>query len=108
LRPEDFGDGSRIATQAARLASGIPLDPALLGNAFTRPLASAVPALADLPSIMRDAGAPSVALSGAGPAHYTLVSSLDQARSIAARVRERLGSRAQVFIAQPVPPRGPL
>ena len=32
-----------------------------------------VPELAALPGIMRDAGAESVAISGAGPAHYALV-----------------------------------
>ena len=70
---EDFSDGSRIAAQAARLRSGLAPDMTLLGNAFARPLYAMVPELAALPDIMRDAGAESVAISGAGPAHYTLV-----------------------------------
>jgi 4-diphosphocytidyl-2C-methyl-D-erythritol kinase len=108
LCPEDFSDGDRIAAQAARLAEGFPLDPALLGNAFARPLSALAPTLAELPQIMREAGAPSVALSGAGPAYYTLVSSEGQAQSIATRLRDRLGHRARVFVTQPVPPRGPI
>ncbi len=72
LRPEDFSDGSRIAAQAARLRSGQALDPTLLGNAFARPLYAIAPELAALPDTMRDAGAESVAISGAGPTHYAL------------------------------------
>ena len=42
----------------------------LLRNAFARPLYAIAPELAALPGIMRNAGAESVAISGAGPAHY--------------------------------------
>ena len=54
---------------------------------------------------MRDTGAASVAISGAGPAHYTVVTDAHQAQQIAARLQERLGDRAQVFVATPVAPR---
>ena len=105
LSPEDFSDGSRIAAQAARLRSGQALDPTLLGNAFTRPLYAIVPELAALPDIMRDAGAESVAISGAGPAHYAVVTDEAQAEGVATRLRDRLGDRARVFVARPAPPR---
>ena len=77
----------------------------LMANTFARPLYTMVPELAALPDIMRDAGAESVAISGAGPAHYTLVTASPLAEQIAARLRERLGHRAQVFVAGPVAPR---
>jgi shikimate kinase len=55
-----------------------------------------------LPGVMRDAGADVVAVSGAGPAHYAMVSDLDEAHRIAANVRGRLGDWAQVDVASPV------
>ena len=54
---------------------------------------------------MRDAGAESVAISGAGPTHYAVVSDEAQAEGVAARLRERLGDRAQVTVARPEPAR---
>jgi 4-diphosphocytidyl-2-C-methyl-D-erythritol kinase len=105
LSPEDFSDGSRVAAQAARVRSGQAPDPTLLGNAFARPLYAIVPELAALPSIMRDAGAESVAISGAGPAHYAVLTDSTQAEQIATRLRERLGDRVRIFVAKPAPPR---
>ena len=105
LSEEDFSDGSLIAAQAARLRSGLAPDVTLLGNVFARPLYAMVPELAALPDIMRDAGAESVAISGAGPAHYAVVTDEAQAEGVAARLRERLGDRAQVIVARPAPAR---
>jgi 4-diphosphocytidyl-2-C-methyl-D-erythritol kinase len=105
LSAEDFSDGSWIAAQAARLGSGLVPDVTLLGNAFARHLYAIVPELAALPDIMREAGAESVAISGAGPAHYAVVRDEAQADGVATRLRERLGDRAQVFVARPAPPR---
>jgi 4-diphosphocytidyl-2-C-methyl-D-erythritol kinase len=105
LKPRDFSDGSRVAAQAARLRSGLALDLALLGNAFARPLYEMVRELADLPEIMLGAGAEPVAISGAGPAHYTVVDDRARAERVTAGLRKRLGDRAQVFIARPAPPR---
>ena len=102
LKDADFSDGSQIAAQAARLSSGWSPDPMLLENVFTRPLYAIAPDLAALPGIMRDAGAASVAISGAGPAHYALFTNAPEAERVATRLRERLGGRAQVFVASPV------
>jgi uncharacterized protein YndB with AHSA1/START domain len=46
-----------------------------------------------------------VAISGAGPAHYSIAGDEGEAEQIAARVRDRLGGQAQVFVAVPAPPR---
>jgi 4-diphosphocytidyl-2-C-methyl-D-erythritol kinase len=105
LSAEDLSDGSLIGAQAARLRSGLAADVTLLGNAFARPLYAIAPELAALPGIMRQAGAESVAISGAGPAHYAVVTDEGQAEGIAARIRDRLGDRAQVFVARPSAPR---
>jgi 4-diphosphocytidyl-2-C-methyl-D-erythritol kinase len=105
LSEADFSDGSRIAAQATRLRSGLPPDVTLLGNGFARPLYAMAPELAALPDIMRDAGAESVAISGAGPAHYAVVTDEAQAEVVATRLRERLGDRARVVVARPAPAR---
>jgi 4-diphosphocytidyl-2-C-methyl-D-erythritol kinase len=106
LGGEDFGDGSSIAAQAAHLRSGLVPDVTLLGNAFARPLYAIIPELAALPDIMREAGATSVAISGAGPAHYAIATDGTEADRHATRLRERLGHCAQVIVARPTP-RGP-
>jgi len=59
------------------------------------------PDLADLPAAMHRAGAPVVAISGAGPAHYGVVSAPDEAATLADRLTESLGVRACVFVAAP-------
>lgn len=101
LRPEDFSPGDRISAQARRLRSGQALDPALLGNAFCRPLLDLAPALRSLPDAMTRAGAPLVALSGAGPAHYSVVDDPGHAARIAANLRAEMGNGATVFVVAP-------
>ena len=49
------------------------LEAGLLGNAFARALYRIVPELESLPGVMREAGAETVAITGAGPAHYAVV-----------------------------------
>ena len=56
LSAGDFSDGSRITAQVERLAADLPLDEALLGNAFARPLYAVAPALAALPGVLRTPG----------------------------------------------------
>jgi 4-diphosphocytidyl-2-C-methyl-D-erythritol kinase len=101
LNEDDFSDGSLIAAHAARLRSGLAPDPMLLGNTFARPLYAMVPELAALSDIMREAGAESVAISGAGPAHYSVLTDANQAGRIAGSLRDDLGDRAQVIVARP-------
>ncbi len=105
LQADEYSDGARIAAQAARFEAGLHLDPLLLENAFAKLLYSLVPWLADLPGLMRDAGAGAVGISGAGPAHYALIATSDEAELTANQLRERLRDRAQVFTAQPASPR---
>lgn len=105
LQPSDLSDGARVAAQVARLNAGLCLDRDLLGNAFTRPLYERLPELAPLPVVMHRAGAPVVALSGAGPAHYAVVDDPERASQIAARLRSDLRNAARVFVVTPVPER---
>jgi len=105
LRPEDFSDGERVRAQADRLRAGLPLDPALLTNAFERPLRTLRPELADLAAAMQACGVPHVALSGAGPAHYALFGDREEAAANAKRLAVRFGDSATVAATQerPVP-----
>ena len=107
LTRDDFSDGARVKQQAARLRAGLPLAPDLLVNAFARPLSELRPELAELPNLMRAAGAPAVALSGAGPSHYALLDDADAARDVADRLAARLGARAALAVVTPLaePPR---
>ncbi|MGI8486218.1 MAG: 4-(cytidine 5'-diphospho)-2-C-methyl-D-erythritol kinase [Thermomicrobiales bacterium] len=100
LRPADFSDGSSIATQADRLRTSQELDTALLRNAFSRALDDSFPELQQLKHSMRDAGCPFVALSGAGPTHYTIVKTKQAADRIAANLHLPLSSGARVMIAK--------
>lgn len=105
LSPDDFSDGSRVIAQADRLRAGLPLDPSLLGNAFGRPLLALVPELADMSMLLRSAGASTVAISGAGPAHFVPVFDIGEAKRIAQNARNLLGRRARIEIVAPVAPR---
>ncbi|HEV2106663.1 MAG TPA: 4-(cytidine 5'-diphospho)-2-C-methyl-D-erythritol kinase, partial [Thermomicrobiales bacterium] len=73
LRASDFTSGEAVASQAVIIGQALPLDSLLLRNAFERPLLDLRPELHSLISSFKTAGAPFVALSGAGPSHYTIV-----------------------------------
>lgn len=105
LQQTDLSDGSRISAQAARLRAHLGLDPTLLGNAFTRPLYERVPALSRLPDMMRKAGATSVAVSGAGPAHYAATCDPERADLVATRLKGTLGTGMRIFVVAPIPER---
>lgn len=103
LRPADFTDGTTVRAQADRLRAGRSLDPELLVNAFARPLAAVSSDLATLPDRLRRLGAPHVALSGAGPAHYVVLEDAEEARRLARTIRGALAGSAEVFEAGPLP-----
>jgi 4-diphosphocytidyl-2C-methyl-D-erythritol kinase len=105
LESGDFSDGSRVRQQAERLRAGMPLDPALLGNAFSRALYALRPDVEAVARAMREAGAEHVALSGAGPAHYAVFTDAAMAQLVKRRLEERLGDAAEVFLTVPVPAR---
>ena len=50
---------------------------------------------------MRAAGAPNVALSGAGPTHYALMTDREAANRAATAIAARLGTTARVTVAAP-------
>lgn len=101
LTAADFTDGKGVRRQAARLLGGEPLDPGLLGNAFARPLYALRPELADLPVLLRRHGATAVALSGAGPSHYAVLSDPEAATRLAAALTDVLRRAARVIVAAP-------
>jgi len=102
LTGEHFSDGSAVRRQAERLRLGHSLDMNLLANAFVAPLLLLKPELAEIDQTMRRRGAPFVALSGAGPSHYTMLDSEGAARDLAHRLRHDFQQTAIVSIARPL------
>ncbi len=100
LRPEDFSSGDRIERLAAAIRRGLPPDPWMLNNAFSRAVAQVFPETSAVQVALLEAGAPFVALSGAGPAHYTAVDSINRAVAIGAATRSRLGAGYRVLICR--------
>jgi 4-diphosphocytidyl-2-C-methyl-D-erythritol kinase len=100
LRPEDFSSGNRIEHLAAAIRRGLPPDPWLLGNAFSRTVAQVFPETNALQAALLEAGAPFVALSGAGPAHYTAVDSINRAVAIGVATHSRLGAGYRVLVCR--------
>lgn len=100
LTPADFSPGNRVRQLTRRLEAGTPLDPVLLDNAFARPLLEIAPALRDLRRQILDAGAPFVALSGAGPSHYTIVPDAAAAQHVATALQSRLGTTTDIFVCE--------
>lgn len=97
----DFTDGSRSDALADAFRAGsIPaFSPELLANPFRaawRRLGDPVAAVEDA---LRRAGAPWVALSGAGPTVYTLTDDAERAEAIASRVTDLLRGPVAVNVA---------
>jgi 4-diphosphocytidyl-2-C-methyl-D-erythritol kinase len=97
LGADDFSDGKRVLTIAARLEAGLPIDSAP-PNAFTRSLKS-IPEVASAWNALQQAGARWVGISGAGPAVYTLVQTYAEAHYI----HLRLSSEHTSFLARTLP-----
>jgi len=102
LQPGDFSDGARINRVAASLRNQTIPDPADLANAFSRALASLIPEIPAMIDEFARAGAPFVALSGAGPAHYTIVPSLQHAICLASELARSHAQPWRILIARPV------
>ena len=105
LEAGDFSNGARVRRQAERLRAGLPLDPELLGNAFSRALYALRPDVESVALAMHEAGAEHVALSGAGPAHYALFDDMATAQLAKRRLEDRLRDTAEVFLTVRVPAR---
>lgn len=100
LTDDDRSDGSTVAAQVRRLEAGLPLDPDLLVNGFTRAIATLAPEIADLrAAILAAAGRPP-ALTGAGPSHYVVEPDPERAEAIASALRGRLGRSAFVAVCR--------
>ena len=100
LTEVDFTTGGRVRAQADRLRAGQDIDPTLLVNAFEAPLFRLRPDLARVGDTLRRAGAPVVALSGAGPSRYAVVADAAAAVALATTVRAELGGTADVFVCR--------
>jgi 4-diphosphocytidyl-2-C-methyl-D-erythritol kinase len=90
LGTEDFSQGVHIDGVLAAIEAGLLPGGDYLRNAFVRPLYSLAPQLSDLHSTLIKCGAPYAALSGAGPAHYVLFNSENDARDLARRIEREV------------------
>ena len=103
ITPDDFTDGQTVLRAFKALETGALPEPEALRNAFERPLYERIPWLRDVPAAMRSTGANSVAVSGAGPAHYALEAEFERATALGHRLADRFGDSASVFVSRLVP-----
>jgi 4-diphosphocytidyl-2-C-methyl-D-erythritol kinase len=103
LTHQDFSDGSRANAVADALRSGTLPQPSDLSNAFVRPLTELLPdTTRTIADALEAAGAPFVALSGAGPTPYTIVRALPEARSISTILASMSSIPLTTRVARPV------
>lgn len=105
LESSDYRDGSDVIAQAARIDAGDAIDQQLLGNSFARPLYRLRPELSQVRDKLLAAGAPFVAVSGAGPAHYAVVPTREEADRIMARFRSLYSGESATFVCRNTPAR---
>lgn len=98
ITPDDFTGGERVRRVAESIRDERPVLPRYLHNAFERPLRVLAPYIENLVGRMVDAGCPHVALSGAGPAHYSVFPHEEPANIAADRMRESLRPHEHLFI----------
>jgi 4-diphosphocytidyl-2-C-methyl-D-erythritol kinase len=98
LNTEDFSQGSQIDGVLTALETGLLPRGEHLRNAFVRPLYLLAPELTGLHSTLMNCGAPYVALSGAGPAHYVLFETGNDAHSLAHRVEREVNPGTLVTV----------
>jgi 4-diphosphocytidyl-2-C-methyl-D-erythritol kinase len=104
----DFSQDTVIPEIARQIECGVHIDVTSLPNSFTRVIYESSPELRDLAEEFLRVGAPGVAISGAGPTHYTLIEQENEALAIAERLQRRLAGSALVVacrtLAQTPPP----
>jgi 4-diphosphocytidyl-2-C-methyl-D-erythritol kinase len=99
ISPEDYSDGTMVQHVVDALVSGSAIRPESLANAFTRPLRKLIPHVDEVARIMGEAGCSQIALSGAGPAHYSIFESESEAREAEDRLKCMLRSHDYVVAA---------
>lgn len=101
LDPGDFSDGARALRVADALRSGRLPAWSDLANAFDRAIATLAPDVETVRRSMEQAGAPFAALTGAGPAHYTIFSDLADASAFMRAMRRFDPDGVRVIVARP-------
>jgi 4-diphosphocytidyl-2C-methyl-D-erythritol kinase len=96
LTDADFSPGNAIDEIARKIDINENLDVGSLPSAFTRAIYTQSPELRDVAREFEGAGAPGVAISGAGPTHYTLVEHAHEAFNLAERLEQRLAGSARI------------
>ena len=99
ITPDDYTDGTEVERVVEALLSGSALPSDALVNAFARPLRKLMPYVSKIDRVMRESGCSQVALSGAGPAHYSVFPDEHEARAVRQRLQSLLGSHDYVAVA---------
>lgn len=99
ITPDDYTDGTLVENVVKNLSAGSTLPPDALFNAFSRPLRKLMPYVGKINRVMREAGCSHVALSGAGPAHYSIFPNEREAREVRQRLQPLLGPHDYVVVA---------
>jgi 4-diphosphocytidyl-2-C-methyl-D-erythritol kinase len=102
LCPADFSDGSAVDAIASSIASGKLPDWSSMSNAFVRPLHEMRPDFQALHDAFDAAGAPFVAVTGAGVGHFTAVADRERAEAIRAALISRYPNHLRTFVCRPV------
>lgn len=103
LTPADFTDGAEVDRIAATIASGELPNWSAMPNAFARPLLASHPQLHALHEAFRVAGAPFVAVTGAGPGHFTAVPERGDADAIRSAIEARYAEPLRTYVCTPLP-----
>jgi 4-diphosphocytidyl-2-C-methyl-D-erythritol kinase len=108
LTASDFTSGASVAAIASTIASGDSVDWHTLQNGFDGAASRIWPELGGLRDAFRFAGAPFIAMTGAGPSHYTATNDRARAEAIAARLSYQIGPQTRLFVCQPLPAAPPV
>jgi 4-diphosphocytidyl-2-C-methyl-D-erythritol kinase len=103
LTQQDFSSGARVGSIIESIKGGNIPSIRDLPNAFARPLYRIAPELEELDDLFRAVGAPGAAISGAGPAHFTILPDRPAAEAVVESLRCRLHDSYRVFSAIPTP-----
>ncbi len=101
LTPDDLNGGEDVRCQVSRIMNGEPIDPALLGNGFSRALLGIAPELGDIRRSMDKVCGQPVVLSGAGPTHYVVEPDRERAEWDVAQLQVAFGDQAMVVRCDP-------
>ncbi|MGH2533755.1 MAG: 4-(cytidine 5'-diphospho)-2-C-methyl-D-erythritol kinase [Thermomicrobiales bacterium] len=108
LQPRDFSDGSSVTALTESIVNRKPIPWDRMVNRFERAATELFPEIVEMRHTFKRAGAPFVAMTGAGPSHFTASADPDQAKAIHAGLTRAIGQWAELFLCRPIPAVSPV